>query len=83
MDKEFDECVNSINNKKNTLILSDSIVGDFYKFYKQATVGDCNIDKPSIFDFTGCAKWNAWNSIKGMTCDEAKSNYIDLYKSVI
>ena len=69
--------------KKKVLKLSDNIVGDFYKFYKQSTIGDCNIVKPSMFNFTECAKWNAWNSIKGMTNEEAKSNYIDLYKSVI
>ena len=26
----------------------------------------------------GCAKWEAWNSKKGLGCDEAKEQYIDM-----
>nr|CAI5869429.1 unnamed protein product [Callosobruchus analis] len=47
---------------------------ELYGLYKQATVGDVNIAKPS--DFEGAAKWNAWNSIKGMTGKSAKEKYI-------
>lgn len=83
MDTEFQKCVDYINNNKSNLKLPEHIVADFYKFYKQATFGDCNINKPSMFDFTATAKWNAWNSIKGMTSLEAKSNYIDLYNSTL
>lgn len=31
----------------------------------QANVGDCNTDKPGMLDFTGKAKWEAWNALKG------------------
>jgi diazepam-binding inhibitor (GABA receptor modulating acyl-CoA-binding protein) len=29
-----------------------------------------------MFDFTGKAKWDAWSSVKGMSQDDAKTQYI-------
>jgi acyl-CoA-binding protein len=82
MDTEFNNCVNIVNNNKNNMKIPENVAADFYKFYKQATIGDCNINKPSMFDFIGSTKWNAWNGIKGMTTEEAKLNYINLFRSV-
>ena len=48
-----------------------------YKFFKQGTVGDVNIERPSMFNFEGKSKWDAWNSIKGMVKDDAMKNYIE------
>ena len=31
----------------------------------QVTVGDCNTDRPGMFDMKGKAKWDNWNSRKG------------------
>ena len=31
--------------------------------YKQATVGRCNVEKPSFYQLTEKAKWNAWNDL--------------------
>ena len=47
-----------------------------YQYYKQATVGDIDIPQPGYLEFTAKAKWNAWNSVKGMTCENAKIMYI-------
>ena len=47
------------------------------KFFKQGTVGDVNIERPSMFNFEGKSKWDAWNSIKGMVKDDAMKNYIE------
>ena len=33
-------------------------------YLKKATVGPCNAPKPSMVDFVGRAKWNAWNDLK-------------------
>ncbi len=43
---------------------------------QQGTIGDCNTERPGMFDFTGKAKWDAWNSVKGLTQDDAKTQYI-------
>lgn len=47
-----------------------------YQYYKQATVGDIDIPQPGYLEFTAKAKWDAWNSVKGMTCENAKIMYI-------
>jgi len=47
-----------------------------YKFYKQATVGDVAIDRPGMFSFEARQKWDAWNSVKGISSEEAKEGYL-------
>ncbi|THH29915.1 hypothetical protein EUX98_g4260 [Antrodiella citrinella] len=49
----------------------------FYKYYKQATIGDVNVARPGMLDFTGKAKWDAWNSIKGTSKEEAWAKYVE------
>ena len=56
---------------------------DLYKFYKQATVGDCNTERPGMFDLTGKYKWDAWDSLKGMGKEEAEKKYTDLVKELL
>ena len=47
-----------------------------YSFYKQATEGDVRGDRPGGFDFVGGAKHDAWAKLKGMSADDAMTNYI-------
>ena len=47
-----------------------------YSYFKQATNGDVQGDRPGGFDFVGGAKFDAWSKLKGMTPDEAMENYI-------
>ena len=49
-----------------------------YSYYKQATEGDVKADRPGGLDFVGGAKHDAWAKLKGMSSDEAKTNYIKL-----
>ncbi len=53
-----------------------------YALYKQATAGDVQGDKPGMTDLVGRAKWDAWNSLKGLSGDEAMQRYIDLIESL-
>lgn len=63
--------------------LSDAIKLDFYKYYKQATVGDCNIPEPYTIYYTAHAKWTAWKSLAGMAQEDAMLEYINYYKNYI
>jgi diazepam-binding inhibitor (GABA receptor modulating acyl-CoA-binding protein) len=54
-----------------------------YKFFKQATVGDCDTERPGIFDQVGRAKWDAWNSLKGTSSEDAKEAYIKLVEELL
>ncbi|XP_059163464.1 acyl-CoA-binding protein-like isoform X3 [Physella acuta] len=47
-----------------------------YGLYKQGTVGDCNTDRPGLFDMKGKAKWDAWNALKGKSKDDAMKEYV-------
>jgi diazepam-binding inhibitor (GABA receptor modulating acyl-CoA-binding protein) len=47
-----------------------------YSYYKQATEGDVKGDRPGGFDFVGGAKHDAWGKLKGMSADDAMTNYI-------
>lgn len=88
MDKEkinslFEKAVNHLNNTdEKTLNLDNNTKLKFYKYYKQATVGNCNTTQPSLFDFKNKAKWEAWNSLKTMSSEKAKCLYITLLQSV-
>jgi len=73
---DFDAAVEIINNKVNKT-LSDDELKEIYSLYKQATIGDINTTRPGMLDFKGKAKWDAWNSKKGMSQDEAKQKYVE------
>ncbi|TFK70318.1 acyl-CoA-binding protein, partial [Pluteus cervinus] len=49
----------------------------FYGYFKQATIGDINTDAPGLFDFTGKAKWKAWNELKDTSKENAYQMYVD------
>ncbi len=47
-----------------------------YGCYKQATVGDVNVEKPGFLNFKEVKKWEAWNLCKGMSKYDAEVKYI-------
>ena len=53
-----------------------------YGYYKQATVGDINTEKPSFFNFKETSKWTAWEKVKGMQNIHAQGKYIKLVKDL-
>ncbi|KAJ2926862.1 hypothetical protein H1R20_g10254, partial [Candolleomyces eurysporus] len=55
----------------------------FYKYFKQATVGDVNTARPGLLDFTGKAKWDAWESVKGTSKEDAWKAYVDKFIEIL
>ena len=54
-----------------------------YKYYKQATEGDINYNKPTgILNIVAVKKWEEWNSLKGVTQDNAKKIYAEFVDSL-
>lgn len=51
---------------------------ELYSFYKQATEGDVQGDKPGPFDFKARAKYDAWDARKGMSREVAMKAYVRL-----
>lgn len=73
----FDQAV--ARSKTLTEKPGNDILLKLYSLYKQATEGDINIDPPAnSFDFVARAKWNAWNSLKGTSKENAMQEYVDL-----
>ncbi|CAO1383236.1 unnamed protein product [Diamesa serratosioi] len=79
--EDFDKKAEDVKNLKNSP--SDTDLLELYSYYKQATVGDCNVSKPGLLDFKGKAKWESWNGVKGMTSDEAMQKYTDKVEVLI
>ena len=67
---------------KNFKSLDDSNKLLLYAYYKQATTGNINIEKPSILNFKDTAKWNAWNKQKNTNKNDAMLNYINLVNTL-
>ena len=61
--QEFEKAASDVKNLKSRP--TDQELLELYALYKQATVGDCNQDKPGMLDLKGKAKWEAWNGKKG------------------
>ncbi|XP_004529702.1 acyl-CoA-binding protein [Ceratitis capitata] len=79
--EEFDKAAENVKNLNSTP--SDNDLLELYSLYKQATVGDCNTEKPGFLDFKGKAKWEAWNNRKGTTQEAAKNSYVEKVKSLV
>jgi diazepam-binding inhibitor (GABA receptor modulating acyl-CoA-binding protein) len=49
-----------------------------YKYYKQATIGDINIEEPSgWFNFEAKEKYKAWKSVENTSKDNSMKKYIE------
>jgi len=82
-DKLDIEFKNNVNNVKNINIKPNNETLLFlYSHYKQATIGNCNIAKPKIYDVKGTYKYDAWNKLNGMDTNTAKKLYINKIKEL-
>ncbi|XP_069504497.1 acyl-CoA-binding domain-containing protein 7 [Ambystoma mexicanum] len=78
---EFDQYAEDVKKVKTRP--TDDELKELYGLYKQATVGDINIDAPGILDLKGKAKWEAWNLRKGTSKEDAMAAYISKAKEII
>uniref|UniRef100_A0A3B4YVS9 Acyl-CoA-binding domain-containing protein 5 n=1 Tax=Seriola lalandi dorsalis TaxID=1841481 RepID=A0A3B4YVS9_SERLL len=62
---------------------SNDMMLKFYSYYKQATVGACNIPRPGFWDAVGKAKWDAWDSLGNMSKEEAMAAYVEEMKLIL
>jgi len=74
---DFETAVDNMNNKMPKGAASEAELKEIYSLYKQAMIGDINTERPGMLDLKGKAKWDAWNSKKGMSQDEAKKKYVE------
>lgn len=56
---------------------SDELL-ELYGLYKQGTAGEASGERPSMLDFKGRAKFDAWTARKGLSKEAAMTAYIAL-----
>ena len=85
MSTNINDIFNQAANDASKLVgkVDDDTLLQVYGFYKQATLGDNNTEKPSFFNFKASKKWEAWDSLKGMSKLLAQGQYIKLIKDLI
>jgi len=62
---------------------SDETLLALYALYKQATVGNCNIEKPWFWDVKATAKWEAWNGNVSKSKEDAEKQYVKLVEELL
>lgn len=80
LQKEFQNAADRVTNLSYRP--SDTQLLELYGLFKQATIGDNETTSPWAIQVKERAKWDAWNSNKGMLKEEAMQNYIDLVNSL-
>jgi len=68
--------------KKFTTKPSNEELLKLYGLYKQAKEGDDKSERPGGFDFKAAAKYNAWLNVKGISKEEAESQYSRLVEEL-
>jgi diazepam-binding inhibitor (GABA receptor modulator, acyl-CoA-binding protein) len=53
-----------------------------YALYKQGSSGDVTGERPGFTDMIGRAKFDAWDSLKGTSQEDAMQQYIDLIEDL-
>ena len=61
---------------------ANDVLLQLYALYKQGTEGDVTGDAPGFFDLVGQAKYDAWETRKGMSRDDAMKAYVALVDSL-
>ena len=79
--KAFEEAV--VRSKSLKERPSNDILLKLYALYKQVTEGNVSGERPGGFDFKGAAKYDAWESEKGKSVEDASKEYINLVNSLI
>jgi len=77
---KFDAAANEVKQLKAKP--TDEEMLRVYSLFKQGTVGDVNTARPGMLDFTGKAKWDAWEKQKGKSQEDAMIEYIALVEEL-
>ncbi|KAJ7596936.1 ankyrin repeat-containing domain protein [Mycena floridula] len=85
MSELFTSAASFLSNASSLSGVSTSIKLELYGLFKYLTVSPSpSTSRPSIFDMTGRAKWDAWNSMekKYPSADQAEQRYLDIARSL-
>lgn len=75
LEKNFNKAANHLQTIVSKLDSGQLL--EFYGYYKQATIGVCDVPKPSWYQTQAKHKWSVWNNLGNMSKEEAMNKYID------
>ncbi|SCZ94656.1 BZ3500_MvSof-1268-A1-R1_Chr12-3g04025 [Microbotryum saponariae] len=52
---------------------------ELYGLWRQGSIGDVNYSRPWWF-FNGGKDWDLWNNYKGISCEDARSKYLEVFE---
>jgi len=76
LNAKFEDAQKRVKELKQTPSTDDLLA--LYALYKQATSGDVSGTRPGMIDFKGRAKYDAWAKKKGVSRDQAMTDYVSL-----
>ena len=78
LEKQFEQALDKVRNapEDGAFKPGNEYKLRMYALYRQATDGDVSGKKPGMFDVIGRYKYQAWESVKGMSRDAAMREYI-------
>ena len=56
---------------------------ELYALYKQGSSGDVDGKRPGMLDIKGRAKFDAWSGKKGLSREQAKTDYVALVDRLV
>lgn len=74
IEKEFEKSLNEVKNLKKTPDDEELLI--LYGLYKQATEGNCNIEKPSFFNIKANRKYESWKEYEDVDEKKAMKYYV-------
>lgn len=85
IEERFQAAVNVIKGlpKNGPYQPSTSMMLKFYGLFKQASEGACSQGKPHFWDVVGRAKWDAWNSNRHLSKEQAMQRYVESLQEII
>lgn len=85
IDAQFDRAVEIVQSLPKTGPIQTGYEEKLtmYSLYKQATVGNVQSPRPSVWDMLGRAKWDAWAKHKDLDSYEAKWLYVEALLKVL
>jgi len=79
LERKFNKYISKI--KKLESVSNDDKLY-LYANYKQALIGNINVEKPSLLNRVEMEKWKAWSNIKDTSKEECVKNYIKKVKAI-
>jgi diazepam-binding inhibitor (GABA receptor modulating acyl-CoA-binding protein) len=81
LEKEFFSLAEKIKNSDKNLD-NDTLL-KLYGYYKQATIGDCNVECPAFWKINDKLKWEAWDKHRGLKKKHSMKKYIKLVNEIL